>query len=141
MYLESDGRKPSTVTDVYWLHAFRQTAGYPESTNRSGKWLIFVPLSRVDGFWQRIKTATQEGRLGDEAKVATAKSNPNATDHSRKVICVYTYDWKDKEDVMRIREQLRKLGVHWKIPYKADEDTDAGKYSKRGHLRISKYFE
>lgn len=73
--------------------------------------------------------------------MSTARPNPNATDSSTKVICVYTYDWTDQEDVMRIRQQLRDLGVTSKIPYKADEDTYAGRYRNRGNKRISKYYE
>ena len=38
----------------------------------------------------------------------------------------------------RIREELRKLGVTNKIPYKADADP---RYAARGHKRISKYYE
>ncbi|MBU2573155.1 MAG: DUF1917 domain-containing protein [Elusimicrobia bacterium] len=133
--------KLSQITDAYWIYAERKTGQYPEATDRSGKWLIFVPLQNIDAVWERIKTATEEGRLGDSAKVATARPNPNATDSTKKVICVYTYDWQDKEDVMRIRKELRAIGIVWKIPYKSDEDTDAGKYRIAGHTRISKYYE
>jgi hypothetical protein len=78
--------------------------------------------------------------LGGSAKVSTAKPNPLATGRQR-VICVYTYDWADEKDVKRIREELRKLGITNKIPYKADQDTASGKYQKRGCTRISKYYE
>jgi len=91
--------------------------------------------------WAKIKKATEEGKLGDSAKVATAKPNPNATNQATKVICVYTYDWTDEKDVKRVREELRILGITNKIPYKADEDTLSGKYRVRGDTRISKYYE
>ncbi|MFQ6114621.1 MAG: putative phosphothreonine lyase domain-containing protein [bacterium] len=141
MSTESDHRRPSTVTNTYWLHAFRKKGVYPESTSNSGKWLVFVPVHKVDQLWKKIKHATEEGKLGGSSKVSTARPNPNATDSSTKVICVYTYDWTDQEDVMRIRQQLRDLGVTSKIPYKADEDTYAGRYRNRGNKRISKYYE
>jgi hypothetical protein len=48
---------------------------------------------------------------------------------------------RDRQDVMRIRKVLRELGINSKIPYKADKDTYAGKYAKRGNQRISKYYE
>ena len=98
-----------------------------------------LPVRSVDAVWGKIKTATEEGRLGDSTKVATARPNPIAVDSSKKVICVYTYDWTDKEDVLRIRAELRALGIIYKIPYKSDEDTDKGKYRVAGHTRISKY--
>lgn len=44
------------------------------------------------------------------------------------MICVYTYDYEDKDDVMRIREVLRDLGIRRPIIYKADEDTTKLKY-------------
>ncbi|MBI4369588.1 MAG: DUF1917 domain-containing protein [Elusimicrobia bacterium] len=134
-------RVPSQETGAYWIYTARRIGNYPEPTVRSGKWLIFVSRERIDAIWDRIRKATEEGRLGCSAKVATAKPNPNASDPARKVICVYSYDWEDKEDVMRIRAELRALGIVWKIPYKADADTDAGKYRTTGHTRISKYYE
>jgi len=133
--------RPSGVTEVYWIYARRKSGEYPRSTKRSGKWLVFVDIKNVDEVWAKIKKATEEGKLGSSAKVATAKPNPNATDPNTKVICVYTYDWIDEKDVKRVREELRKLGIVNKISYKADEDTLSGKYRVRGHTRISKYYE
>lgn len=132
---------PSEVTDVYWIFAKNEKDNYPKSTSNSGKWLVFVNFDEVDNVWDKIKTSTQSGKLGGSSKVATAKLNPNATDTKTKVICVYTYDWTDEDDIRRIREELRALGITKKIPYKADEDTLQGKYVKRGNTRISKYYE
>jgi hypothetical protein len=134
-------KKPSEVMCTYWLHAERKSGTYPEATENCGKWLVFVPALQIDEVWANIKLATEEGRLGSSAKVATARPNPNATDPDTKVICVYTYDWTDEEDVRQIRQELRQLGITSKIPYKADEDTYAGKYAIQGHKRISKYCE
>lgn len=114
---------------------------YPHHLERGGKWLIFVPVENLDGTWEKIRIATESGDLGASSKVATAKPNQNAVMQSQKVICVYTYDWTDRQDVMRIRDQLRQLGITWKIPYKSDEDTHAGKYANRGNGRTSKYYE
>ncbi len=91
--------------------------------------------------WSRIKNAVEEGKLGDSAKVATARPNSLARKSNGKIICVYTYDWTDEKDIKRIREELRKLGITNKIPYKADEDTLSGKYRIKGHKGISKYYE
>ena len=133
--------KPSRVTHEYWLYAERKSGDYPEAVARSGKWLIFAPISRIDEVWTKVKLATENGRLGDLAKVATAKPNPIASNSRMKVICVYTYDWTDETDVRRIRQELSALGITSKIPYKADEDTTAGKYARQDHTRISKYYE
>ena len=133
--------KPSVVTKNYWILAKRKKGVYPDSTARSGKWLVFVSVEDVDGVWVKIREAVEKGSLGNQAKVATAKPNPNAADDLRRVICVYTYDCEDIKDVRRIREELRCLGIVDRIPYKSDEDTVAGKYSVKGHTRISKFFE
>jgi len=133
--------KPSEVTDVYWVYAMRKKGKYPKPTPRSGKWLIFVDLENVNEVWAKIKKAVEEGKLEDSAKVATAKPNLLAGKSKAHVICVYTYDWSNERDVKRVREELRKLGITNKIPYKADEDTLSGKYRIRGHTRISKYYE
>jgi hypothetical protein len=81
------------------------------------------------------------GSLGGSAKVATSRPSPRAKSPDLRVICVYTYDWKDEKDVMRVRRELRKLGVTERIAYKADEDTLAGNYSGGQAGRIAKYFE
>lgn len=54
--------------------------------------LIFVDPEKVDEVWAKIKKAEEEGKLGDSAKVATAKPNPLPGKSDAKVICVYTYD-------------------------------------------------
>jgi hypothetical protein len=137
----SAARLPSKVTDEYWLHAKPATGRGPLPTERSGKWLLFVPLLNIDAMWSRIKCATEQGTLGFASKVATAKPNPNATNSWVRLICVYTYDWTDKADVMRVRDELRTLGVTSRIRYKADQDTREGKYASQGQTQISKYYE
>ena len=132
--------EPSKVTDVYWLRAQGPASPRPERAGRGGKWLVFVSAEAVDEVWARIKEATEDGRLGIGAKVSTARLNPNATRSNSRVICVYTYAWEDEADVMRVRGELRRVGITQKIPYKADEDTRAGKYRARGDSKIARYF-
>src|SRR5271157_4642447 len=136
----SDAKKPSEVTDRYWLYAHRKKGTYPEATSNNGKWLIFVKKDEIDGVWSKVRDAVEDGRLGSNAKVSTMKPNPNAQDPDTKVICVYTYDWTDVADVMHVRDELRKMGITWKCPYKSDQDTIEGKYRISGHTRISKYY-
>ena len=131
---------PTQEADDYWIYAERKTGKYPEHTVHGGKWLIFVSHDRIDRMWTKIKTATEEGRLGGMAKAATAKVNPSFPISKVKVICVYTYNWKDEPDVTRIREELRKIGITHKISYKTDEDTLQGKYRKTVS-RLSKYYQ
>jgi Domain of unknown function (DUF1917) len=139
-YINSDVQ-PSQVSDETWLYAYSFEGSYPEATSNAGKWLVFISIDEVDSVWAKIQQAIIQGELGDSAKVATAKLSSLATNPDTKVICVYTYDWTDVDDVSRIRRKLRDLGITKKIPYKADADTNAGKYANRGHQRISKYYE
>ena len=79
--------------------------------------------------------------MGSGAKVSTMKPNPLARDPNTKVICVYTYDADDALDCTRVRDELRALGVTWKIPYKTDAQTNAGRYAADGASRVSKRYE
>ena len=121
--------KPSEVNDEPWVWAQRMHRPYPPATERSGKWLVYVDQSYVDNAWEPIRAATEAGWLGSSAKVATAYANPHATSARAKVICVYTYDWMDEVDVMRVRDELRsRCAVKRAISYKADADTIADNY-------------
>jgi hypothetical protein len=133
-----DDRPPSQVTDDYWVYARRQRGRYPKATVRSGKWLLFVPNEKIDEAWATIRRATQEGRLGGSAKAATARPNRLATSPDTKVICVYTYDGDDRDDVGRVLRELRALGFGARLFWKADAATLAGVYSGAGR-RASRY--
>jgi hypothetical protein len=124
-----------------WIYAENKSSKYLEHTIYGGKWLIFVSAYNVDRIWIKIKKATEDGILGGSSKAATAKTNPGFPNSKVRVICVYTYDWRDENDVKRVREELRKIGITRKISYKTDEDTDLGVYSANGHSKISKYCE
>ena len=136
-----DDRRPSQVADRYWLYSERRDPeSYPDHGPRGGKWLIFINTAEIDDWWIKIKAATEAGHLGGSTKVSTAKENPNAKDPKAGVICVYTHDVDDPADCQRVREALRKLGVTWKIPYKTDLDTIAGRYATDG-TRVSVLYE
>ncbi len=133
--------KPSEFKDAFWIYAHRKQGSYPHRTDQSGKWLLFVSIERIDAVWEKIKLATEQGLLGDRSKVSTALKKPNFKDTGKRVICVYTYDSDDADDVRRIREELRKLGFVGKLSYKTDKDSWAGKYRSTGHTNLSKYYE
>jgi hypothetical protein len=135
-YQESN---PSKVVEVHWIYAQRKRGSYPKGTSRSGKWLLFVPSRNVDEIWSKIKKAVEDGELGNEAKVATARQSALSRSDAR-VICVYTYDYEDQKDVMRIRQRLREMGFTKPLSYKADVDTLSGKYSFTTRERISRYY-
>jgi hypothetical protein len=138
----SDEINPTEGITSTWLHAFRQTGRYKTSkSGNGGKWLVFITKENIDTVWRKIKEATENGFLGDYSKVSAGKENPFNEDKNKFVICVYTYDSTDVEDVKQIRARLRTLGITFKIRYKTDKATRENKYSANGDKNISLFFE
>ncbi|MGD1005447.1 MAG: putative phosphothreonine lyase domain-containing protein [Methanoregulaceae archaeon] len=138
MILTGEGVVPSKTTQMYWI-----VQDAPESPpeaiedENAGKWLIFQEPDQVDASWKKLRDATVAGELGISSKVSTAKPNPDSRDN-RKVIYVYTKDWADEADVMRVRQKLRDLGFVDRIGYKRNIETFAGEYAKKGK-RVTYY--
>jgi len=53
--------KPTEVTDVYWIIADRMQGEYPKFTEKSGKWLVFVPDKDVMKYGQKSKRLQKKG--------------------------------------------------------------------------------
>lgn len=89
-----------------------------------GKWMLFPPLSKVDKTWAAVAGATAKGKLGVGAKVATKPEFEGA--NNRRLICVYTKDFADKEDLRNIVIKLENMGLVTRerpIYYKSDAYT------------------
>jgi Bles03-like protein len=129
--------RPSSFNQHPWIYAEDPKRigreGNPESL---GKWLVFVGEDEVDAVWEKVASATSRGQLGLAAKVATAWPNPLARS-SKRVICVYTYDFNDQEDVTRVLVALRGLGFRERLSYKTDIDTLAGRYGSGAATYVS----
>lgn len=76
-------------------------AAAQETGVTSGKWMLFPSAEWVDSTWKTVVTAMDEGKLGSTAKVATDDGSPHA-----RLICVYTDDFGDTEDVKRVLRGL-----------------------------------
>ena len=85
----------------------------------SGKWLVSASSDEVDNLWGQIVKSTLAGTLGISATVLPRYKN-------RHVICVYNDDYRSMEEVNRIRDRLRELGVKERIYYKPDIYTHCG---------------
>jgi len=122
---------PSKITTEYWIYADWLREGcYQEGKTYVGKWLVFVRRGSVDEVWGRIRQATESGKLGIAAKVSTScPSGYKPQDH---VICVYTYDFRDKANVGEVLKRLRKIGITGKLYYKSDQATHRGVYTTEG---------
>ena len=135
---EGEGVLPTKTTRMYWIV---QDAPAPLARGlddeQVGKWLIFIPADSIDEAWKKVRDETVKGMLGISAKVSTAKPNPDSRDE-RYVVYVYTRDWADEVDVMRVRERLRDIGFVDRLGYKRNIETYRGEYSEEGR-RVTYY--
>lgn len=103
-----------------------------EKNFTSGKWMLFPTAEDVNSQWAIVAEATVNRELGTAAKVA-----PNSGDGDRtpRLICVYTKDFSDMEDVKRVLSRMVELGLVKQkgaageergIYYKADAFTELG---------------
>jgi len=138
MLRNGEGVVPSKTTQMYWI-VQDAPGSAPEAIEdeNAGKWLIFQEPGLADAAWKKVRDATVAPELGISAKVSTSKPNPESRDN-RKVIYVYSKDWADEVDVMRVREKLRELGFVDRIGYKRNIETFAGEYAKKGK-RVTYY--
>lgn len=89
-----------------------------------GKWMLFPHTNNVPQTWRAIVEAVVGNRLGDMAKIATGSNKSD--DDGLRVICIYTQDFTNADDVKRVCRTLDELGL---IPaergvfYKADAYT------------------
>lgn len=117
--LLSRSEHPSEDFSRSWQMRKSPSCGIIRSGPTTGKWCIFVPSSDVDLAWAKIKYAVEADMLLF-AKVSTALHSMGRDGH---VICVYTQDWTDEQDLMSVREVLRSLGFVKELGYKRDIDT------------------
>ncbi|KAL8673546.1 MAG: hypothetical protein Q9168_002035 [Polycauliona sp. 1 TL-2023] len=97
----------------------------------SGKWMLFPYPEDVNRQWAIVAEATANRELGIAAKVAP---DDNKGDRVPRLICVYTKDFSDLDDVKRVLGRLVELGLVKKkggadnrgIYYKADVFTELG---------------
>ncbi|MCW5600413.1 putative phosphothreonine lyase domain-containg protein [Nitrosomonas sp.] len=126
---------PSKVTDAAFIVAnYKGNEPMHEEIN-VGKWLFFVAEKYIDDTWRNVKKAVEDGKLWKHAKVSTAWRSRGGV----YVLCVYTYDCGDEDDVMKIRAYLREMGFKRMTSYKSDEQTLAGIYSDDAQGGIALY--
>lgn len=104
-----------------------------------GKWMLFPSVDRVDECWGTVVRAMEQGQLGTGAKVA-----PNDGSREARLICVYTTNFADTEDVKRVVKKLVDIGLVGKgshpIYYKSDAYTLLDITSKNNYgLKASMY--
>ncbi|XP_055954167.1 uncharacterized protein LOC129990898 [Argiope bruennichi] len=118
--------------------------------DKIGKWLLFLDnvhrcestgKTLHDYAWQFVEELVTNGVLFDAKCSTVMKGVCEVYDKSQKgVICCYTPDYTDKQDVKRAADAIRRA-VHYPygMYYKTDKDTGAGRYAHSGQKHVSTY--
>jgi hypothetical protein len=89
-----------------------------------GKWMLLFSPDDIDEQWNTIARALYNGDLGS---AVTAKVAPKGHPYGH-LICVYSSDFDDLDDVMKLRDELSQLGFNDPLDYKSDIYTLLGIY-------------
>jgi len=76
------------------------------TADRPLQWMLFVEPTSVNEVWARVAQATARNELGIAAKVAPREERGSPRE---RVVCIYTYDFRDRDDVARVLHRLRQL--------------------------------
>lgn len=93
------------------------------------QWMLFVEPALVNDVWATVARATVRNELGISAKVAPREATSLSKD---RLVCIYTYDFSDRQDIGRVLGRLRELELvrsgpgRRQIYYKADAYTYLG---------------
>jgi hypothetical protein len=77
----------------------------------TGKWMLFLTSENVDDVWEKVAIGTAEGQLGIAAKVSTVDIEMSNGGDMTWLVCIYTKDFINKEDVKRVIVKLVELGL------------------------------
>lgn len=134
---QNPDKQPGSVTRMLRPDRVRLESSIRELARQKnvtcGKWMLFPDASDVDWVWAVVAKGVWEGKLGISAKVATAphdgpasgEADERARNREQRLICVYTYDFSDKDDVKRVLLGLKQLGL-------LDSDSFGGDDSRGG---------
>lgn len=113
-----------------------------QSNVLTGKWMLFETANNVNEVWRSVAEETIGNRLGSAAKVATDEGTG-----STRLICVYTKDFNDTDDVLRVLRELddmgfvdRKKGIYYKADVYTHLDifsNNAGDYGLQASMYSS----
>jgi hypothetical protein len=115
-------KQPSTCycENVHWIWTNQLVR---VKSIHSGKWLLFPDRENVDEIWEKVKILIAANRLGNIAKVSKGETG------NEHVLCVYTQNFEDVQDVFRVLVTLRRNRLqNTFMNYKTDEATLQGVY-------------
>lgn len=141
----SSGEAPCSAPPGYfWVHAYPRLLEETDlDPNKIGKWLVRMNCPYVEDYWGMIRDATEEGSLGIGSKISTdwgMRQDPSGSWRNH-VVCVYTADWTQQEDVLRVAQRLHAIGAVKKmiLLYKPDLFTRNGLYEGNASGRVTIY--
>lgn len=125
--------------DSRWMWAVPSIRPKDLSTEeRNGKWMLWPTGEEAVAVWRTICKLTKQGKLGVQAKIDCCKGRELA---GERLICVYTEDSDDLEDLQRVVDQLREsLDPRHRLIYKEDRMTSAGGYKSTTDRPVSKWY-
>ena len=135
LYKKSD--LPSEDLSVFWHQVASPKLKKFQSNDKTGKWCIFLDANEVDAAWDKIKKHILKTKNVEElflAKVSTKLGSQNQDKH---VICVYTHDWSDQENLIQTRQTLTSLGFTSPLKYKRDQETIEHKYGTEDEFYLT----
>ncbi|USP77542.1 uncharacterized protein yc1106_04816 [Curvularia clavata] len=97
-----------------------------------GKWMLLVKKVDVDRVWKQIVDGVIGNQLGCSCKMTTSDRSDEC------LVCVYTKDFEDTKDVLRVLQGLERIGLVSAakvIYYKPDAYT----YLNLGNGKAAKY--
>jgi hypothetical protein len=112
--------RPSDYSAVYWIESKRKQGDYPALTSNAGEWRVKLTIENVDDVWEKVKIATENGKLGYKSKVSTRPA-AGQTHPDERLLCVRTYDADDIEDVERIKKVLIEMRLNTGLIYSRDK--------------------
>lgn len=68
--------------------------------------MLFLSPEDLTRFWRLVADGVINKRLGPAAKVATDDGKPE-----KRLVCIYTKDFRDKDDIRRVLGELVAMGV------------------------------
>lgn len=126
LYKLMDSELPSKNRLRNWLYCAQPGLKEFSSNKNTGKWCIFKSVEEIDDAWEKVKV------LAQESKILVAKTSTSISSGTERfpnyVICIYSLDCTNMDEVMRIRECLRGVGFTEPLKYKRDIDTITGVY-------------
>jgi hypothetical protein len=131
---DSELAKYGVRYDGVWSWALAKGQG---GTPRKGKWMLWPEGGEAIEVWRIICELTRSDQLGIQAKISCVENRELS---GERLICVYTYDSDDMEDLQRILDKLREsIDPKYRLIYKEDSMTRAGFYSDADR-RVSKWY-